>query len=237
MARARRARRAAPRRRGAWLLIAVPLVMLVAGMLIFLGISRRDELARLPIPGASTTSTSTPSGSGQPDESPGIAALGTCRAKIEAADKVLATARTGMKNWSDHIQAQTDLNAGKITTEEMDDIFDRTRKAGEDDEEQYNAAVKGYEDQGGSCSEVPGASAEVTQRLTRCAERGRAQEPVLAAAKDGMSDWIRHLGEMRRSDRGKIHNPQAKWLATWRAAPKNIDAYRQAADKFSAPDC
>jgi hypothetical protein len=237
MTQARRAKRAAPRRRRAWLLIAIPLVMLVAGTLIFLAISRRDELARLPIPGASTNSASTASSSGQPDESPGAAALRTCRAKVEAADEVMATARTGMKNWSDHIQAQTDMNAGKITMEEMDDIFDRTRKAGEDDEKQYRAALKGYEDQDGSCSEVSGASAEVTERLARCAERGRAQEPVLAAANDGMDDWTRHLGEMRRSDQGMIHNPQAKWLATWRAAPKHINAYREAADKFSAPDC
>ena len=211
--------------------------MLVAGTLIFLGISRRDELARLPIPAASTASASTPSGSGQPDESPGTAALRACRAKVEAADKVLATAKTGMKNWSDHIQAQTDANAEKITISEMEDIFDRTRKAGDEDEKQYSAALKGYEDQDGSCSEVPGAPAEVTERLARCAEHGRAQEPVLHAAKDGMGDWIRHLGEMRRSDQGKIHNPQAKWLATWRAAPKHINAYKEAADKFSAPDC
>src|SRR5215210_6168595 len=175
MARARRARRAAPRRRGAWLLIAIPLVMLVAGMLIFLGIGRRDELARLPILGASTTSASPASRSGQPDESPGAAALRACRAKVEAADKVVTTARTGMKDWSDHIQAQTDANAGKVTMEEMDDIFDRTRKAGEEDEKQYRAALKGYEDQDGSCREVSGASAEVTERLARCAERGQAQ--------------------------------------------------------------
>ena len=50
-----------------------------------------------------------------------------------------------------------------------------------------------------------------------------------------MEDWIKHLGDMRRSEQGKIHNPQQKWLKTWRAAPKNIDAYDEAADKFSTP--
>jgi hypothetical protein len=52
-----------------------------------------------------------------------------------------------------------------------------------------------------------------------------------------MADWIRHLGEMRRSAQGKIHNAQQKWLETWRAAPKNINAYNDAADTFSADKC
>ena len=60
---------------------------------------------------------------------------------------------------------------------------------------------------------------------------------MLAAADDGMEDWVKHLGDMRRSEQGKIHNPQQKWLETWRAAPKNIDAYDEKAEKFSAPDC
>jgi hypothetical protein len=42
---------------------------------------------------------------------------------------------------------------------------------------------------------------------------------------------------MRRSEKGKIHNPQQKWLATWRAAPKNIDAYEKALRAFDAPRC
>ena len=142
-----------------------------------------------------------------------------------------------MRHWSEHIEAQTDMNAGKITHEEMEDIFDRTKKAGDEDEKRYDSAVKSYDDEDGSCREVSGASAKITQQLARCAERGKAQEPVLAAAKDGMGDWTKHLAEMRRSDQGKIHNPQQKWLATWRAAPKNIDAYDEAVEKFSAPQC
>jgi hypothetical protein len=248
MTQARRARGLARRRRGAWLLIAVPLVLLVAGMLIFLGISRQPDLGRLPISPSSAASASTTAGSPTPSSQPSrqptpsedsgaAVALRACRAKVAAADEVLAAAEDGMQNWSDHVQAQTDANAGKITVAEMGDIFDRTMKAGDKDEKRYKAAVKSYKDRDGSCSEVQGASPQVTRRLARCAERKRAQEPVLEAAKDGMSDWITHLGDMRRSAQGKIHNPQQKWLRTWRAAPKNINAYDAAVDKFSARDC
>jgi hypothetical protein len=246
------ARRAKGRRdRAAWLLIAITLVMLLAGTLIFLGVRRQAELGRSPVSPASTSPTSTssaptssPSASpdastptAQPENSAAAAALRACRAKVEAGDKVLATAKKGMQNWSDHIQAQTDANAGEITSEEMEDIFDRTMKAGDEDEKQYEAAVKSFEDREGTCREVRGASAQVARQLARCAERRRAQEPVLRAAEDGMQDWIEHLSDMRRSAQGKLHDPAQKWLKTWRAAPKNIGAYNEAVDKFSAPNC
>ena len=252
------ARRAKGRGRRAWLLIVVPLLMLLAGLLLFRGLSRQAELGGLSIPGASTASpasreaatptasTPTPSPSATPSPSTrsappkdaaATAALRACRAKVKAGDEVLATAKTGMQHWSDHVQAQTDANSGEITVGEMEDIFDRTMKAGDEDEKRYHAAVRTYEDQDGSCREVAGASAKITEQLARCSKRAQAQEPVLAAADDGMADWIKHLGDMRRSDQGKIHNPEQKWLETWRAAPKNIDAYKEAADKFSGPDC
>ena len=255
MARARRAKGFAGRGRRTWLLLLIPLLMLLAGLLLFRGLSRQAELSGLSTPGASTASSSassanapstpsvsTPSPSaatpsGQPDDPAARRALRACQAKIRAADEVLTAAKTGMEHWSEHVQAQTDANAGKITVGEMDKIFDRTMKAGDEDEKRYSSAVKSYEEQDGSCRKVPGASATITEQLARCAGRGTAQEPVLAAARDGMGDWIKHLGDMRRSDQGKIHNPQQKWLATWRAAPKNIDAYDKAADKFSGPDC
>jgi hypothetical protein len=259
MTQARRAKGFAGRGRRAWLLIVIPLLMLLAGLLLFRGISRQAEQGGLSIPGASTTSatvspavatptatTPTPSPrptpssskrSAQPNDAAASRALRACRAKVKAADEVLATAKTGMGHWSDHVQAQTDANSGKIKVGEMEDIFDRTMKAGDEDEKRYRSAVKSYEDGKGSCREVSGASAKIRQQLARCAQRGKAQDPVLAAADDGMEDWIKHLADMRRSEQGKIHNPQQKWLATWRAAPKNIDAYDEAADKFSAPDC
>ena len=142
-----------------------------------------------------------------------------------------------MRHWSQHVQAQTDAFAGRITIKKMDDIFDRTMKAGDEDEQRYDAAVKALRHRDGSCRKVAGASARVSKQLSRCADRGRAQRPVLVAAGDGMADWTKHLADMRRSKHGKVHNPQKKWLKTWRAAPPHINAYEKAADRFSAPRC
>ena len=251
MTQARRA--AGPRRRNAvFLFVGVALLLLVVGILIILGMGRQADMGNLPIPRpfssapASTTAIDptptgptrtdpTPTGSA-PDESADTA-LKACRANVAAADKVLAAGRDGMRHWSEHIQAQTDANAGRITTAEMEAIFDRTMKAGHHDETQWADAIQAHQKTSGSCQDVAGAPTEVANQLARCAERRRAQEPVLNAAHDGMADWTKHLGEMRRSMKGKLHNPQQKWLQTWRAAPPHINAYKQAVGRFSAADC
>ena len=251
MTQARRA--VGPRRRNAvFLFVGVALLLLVVGVLIILGLGRQADTGNLPIPRpfssapASTTATDpTPTGptrtdptrTGSAQEESADTALKACRANVAAADKVLAVGKDGMLNWSEHIQAQTDANEGEITIAEMDAIFDRTMKAGDHDETRWADAIKAHQKTSGSCKNVAGAPTEVANQLARCAERRRAQEPVLNAAHDGMADWTKHLGEMRRSMKGKLHNPQQKWLQTWRAAPPHINAYKQAVGRFSAADC
>ena len=224
------------------------LILLIVGVLVILGIRRQADLGNLPIPQASSPSASItsasasppatdPSSTGPSQDNAAAATLKACRENVAAADKVLAVGKEGMRNWSDHIQAQTDANDGKITTAEMEAIFDRTMKAGDQDEDRYAAAIRTHQQTRGSCDNVPGAATEVANQLKRCAERSRSQQPVLSALQEGMADWTSHLGDMRRSAKGQIHNPEEKWLRTWRAAPRNIDAYERAADRFSAPDC
>ena len=253
------AKRALPprRRRGVWILIAVPLVLLVAATLILFGLRRQADLGTVPIPLESTQSPS----SAAPESTPSTpskdstakakakakatkakaaqaaAALKRCQAKVRAADAVMAAGEDGMRHWADHVQAQTDAFAGEISVGKMDDIFRRTQKAGEDDAKRYTGAVKAYHGRGGSCRAAAGASGQVSRQLARCANRGKAQRPVLVAVRDGMTDWTKHLAVMRRSEHGKVHNPQQKWLKTWRAAPPHINAYKKAAGRFSAPKC
>ena len=248
------AKRALPprRRRGVWILIVVPLVLLGVATSILFGLRRQAEVGTLPIPLESTSSQS----SAAPESTPSTPskdstakdtkvkaaqaaiALKRCRVKVRAADAVMAAGEDGMRHWADHVQAQTDAFAGKISVGKIEDIFRRTQKAGDVDEKRYSRVVNAYRNRGGgSCRAVAGASAGVGKQLARCADRRRAQRPVLVAAEDGMADWTRHLAVMRRSEAGKVHNPQQKWLKTWRAALPHIHAYKKAVGRFSAPEC
>jgi hypothetical protein len=223
------------------LLVAVPVALLAAGLALLFGLSRNQGSGDVPVSEVVSIVASglveTPSRSGQPSGPAVSAALEACRAKVSAADNLLAVAKEGMGHWSEHIQAQTAANAGKISIEKMNEIFDRTMAAGHHDEERYAGGVKAYQDQRGSCDPTAETDSEIKAQLAQCAERERAQQPVLNAAEDGMEDWTKHLGDMRRSKKGQIHNPQKKWLQTWRAAPKNINTYEEAAAKFAAPAC
>ena len=251
MARARRAQRS----RGT---VAIPvvgaLVLLLIGTLIILGVRRQADVSGSLLPQVSSslpTVSPSPTQSGTRKQTPtprkkradtqqqarAVAALRGCRAKARAAGEVLATAEEGMGSWQAHVQAQTDAKAGDISIAKMDRIFSRTQKAGEKDVDAYDEALQHYRSVDGSCRAVANAPNAIAKRLRACHERRRAQQSVLAAAKDGMGDWRRHLADMRRSQDGKIHNPQKKWLRTWRAAPKNIKAYEKAAEDFSAPRC
>ena len=134
------------RRRNLWILAAVALAVVVAGTLVVFGVTRQAEDSRPDTlaspPGSSSTSASTVSPdatpstqstpSTAPQDSGAAAALNGCRTKVQAGDDVMAAAEVGMGHWSEHIQAQTDANAGKITVEEMGSLLshDDSRRRG-----------------------------------------------------------------------------------------------------------
>jgi hypothetical protein len=186
---------------------------------------------------ASPAESTSPVPSGTPAGPAGEKALDGCRAEVRAADDVLKAAEVGVGHWAEHVQAQTDANAGRISTAKMDAIFKRTRLAGPDDVDDYEDAVQSHEDESGNCDSPDDASPSVARQINRCAEREEAQAPVLRAAEDAMQDWESHLAAMRRSRMGHVHDAQGVWIRAWRAAPPHIEAYQHAAEEFDAPKC
>ena len=163
--------------------------------------------------------------------------LRDCQERVRAADEVIKAADVGVGHWAEHVQAQTDQLDGKITDDTMQKIFMRTRLAGSADGERYADAVEAYDDTEGSCSPPEGAPATIRTAMADCAERADAQKPVLAAADRGAQDWASHLADMRKSRAGHVHNAQAVWMATWRAAPENIQAWQQVRAGLPAIRC
>ena len=203
---------------------------------------------RAPSVGA-TQSTAQPSGtessSSEPSASPtktattvvGAKALKACQRRVRAADDVMAAAKIGVAHWTTHVQAQTDANARKISAAQMSALFKKTRLAGPADHQRYEDALSEYKDLKGSCAAVDGAPANVASKLSKCAERAKAQKPLMAAGADGMADWKSHVAAMQRNAETHVRNAQGVWLAAWRAAPPHIKAYKKAAADFDAPKC
>ena len=192
-----------------------------------------------------TTAESSPSpsisvSSSKPVDAAATRALATCQEKVKAADAVLKQGKTGVQHWAEHVKAQKDNLSGKATVDEMKARFKKTRLKGPADLKRYNAALSTYEDVDGSCAKVKGADAAVTATLVKCDARSKAQQPVLKAAAAGMKDWKNHLKFMQRNalhEAGTPSDAQAIWLKQYRAAPKNINAFKKADKNFDAPSC
>lgn len=193
------------------------------------------------------TGTTTPSTSKTPQPSPAqssvaadpaaASALKACQGKVAAADGVLAAAKTGVTHWAAHVQAQTDRSNGKISVGNMKGRFAKTRSAGPEDQRRYSSALANYRNTKIPCDPVKGAAPAVATRLDQCLARSKAQQPLMKAGASGMADWQHHLASMKRSSKEYVPNAKKIWLDAWRAAPKNINAYRQAVDNFDAPSC
>ena len=165
-------------------------------------------------------------------------ALQSCRAKLRARDGVISAADTGVGHWSEHVQAQTDANSGKISASDMQAIFKRTRLAGPADLKRYQAALAADRSSSGACTAPAGASAAQRTQFASCVKRSRAQEPALASGKAAMADWQSHLRAMQMSRMGHVNDAQGVWIRAWRAAPEDISAYKSAKTSYAdAPAC
>ena len=255
-----KAKHALPRR-GRFVVPIVVTALVVGGAVAAVQLWPDDEVVGAT-PGVATSSASTPaptaavsaspSSSAVPPAPPGEegtpspaqpvdeaaqTALSKCRAKVGAADEVLNAAKTGVRHWDEHVQAQTDANKSKITQDELNKIFSRTRLAGPGDMTGYNKATKAYADLDGSCAEVSDAPAEVNKVMAQCQQRADAQSPVLKAGKDGMADWDKHLRAMNKSRTENVSDAAKIWQDAWRAAPKNINAWKSAMGGYQPPKC
>ena len=192
---------------------------------------------------APSTAESSPSPSATPSATANAAAakaLTACQERVRAADAVLKEGKTGVLHWAEHVQAQKDYLAGKATQEEMKGRFKKTRLKGPADLDRYNDALATYDDLEGPCGKVAGADTAVAASLKKCNERSKDQQPVLETTAAGMKDWKAHQKFMQRNALHKEGTPsvaQATWLKQYRAAPKNINAFKKATANFDAPRC
>lgn len=165
-----------------------------------------------------------------------------CREAIAAAEAVVDAARTGVGHWAAHVQARTDLRAGKITEDEMRATWKATRLAGPGDVASVDVATSAYEPQADVCAHVEQSSvpAGLSVAMGRCLERNEAAEAAVETGRAAMADWSAHLEAMAQFADGDFDAAHAQhlWETAWAKAPVNIDAFRAADQALqSAPAC
>lgn len=243
-----RARRAKVRISRVAISAAAGLALLIGGGLVIDKLTSSSTTAggtNATAPATPSSPATTPAATRTPDPTPTASsastvrsskALTACQAKVHAVDRVLDQARTGVSHWSEHVQAQSDANASKITIAKMDAVFKRTRLAGPADQKRYAAALAASTSTSisGSCAPVAGSSATTALALQKCSQRQHDQQLLLPAAAAAMQDWKNHLAAMQSSQAGHVKDPQGVWIMAWHDAPPHIEKYQHAAAAYRA---
>ncbi|WP_410793436.1 hypothetical protein [Kribbella sp. C-35] len=223
-----RARRAIPQEhRAVWLAVGIAAaVAAVAWVAIAQTGSRSgsaDPSAQIATHSAHevTPTLSTPPATERNEVNPGVAA---CAKEIQAAEAVVTAAGNATEHWREHVQARTDLLAGKNSEEQTKAIWKRTRLLGPADKVAVNSAVAERAKVRGGCAGVPGKAAAV------CKQRLAALDAAGAADRAAAGDWAAHLQAMAAHAAGDFgaEHAQDLWVAAWTAAPRNLDAAARA---------
>ena len=220
------AQRATPRRLRRLLIVAVAVVVVLGAAAVYLlrpgGPGIPSAAGQSPEAAPSTAESSKEASTPAAD-----AALDRCINESKAADAVLLAADAGVKDWHDHVQAQTDGNSGKISVSEMNAIFQRTRLAGPAELAKYDSAVTDLQQLGGACDPMSGAKGRTAKHLDACLDRRKVQDTAMKAAAGAMTDWRDHQTKEGGTDAGHYGESTRHWLADWRNAPEHIDAYQK----------
>jgi hypothetical protein len=166
--------------------------------------------------------------------------LDRCVAELHRVEQAVRAARSGVTSWKTHVQARTDMLAGRLSEKRMEAIYERTKRQGHADQASFARAVASLT-RARPCQRLRHLPKGVIHgRVTDCVVRSRAAAAALAAARSTMEEWQAHLRHMATYADGGMRRGKALalWVAAWRKAPAGITAYhKRAADLAAAPHC
>ena len=242
----KRARRS--RRTGLGFVLTVVAIAVVVGLLGW-GVTRlvvvEDVLPAAGTAGAgdsgsddSATTTESDSGSGSSDGS-ADAAVERCVSELGEVEKAVAAARPGVASWDAHVQARTDMLAGRITERRMEAVYTRTTRQGHAAVTRFSEALGavGHPEPCEGLADVEDAS---SQGVADCVARSEAAALALRTAESTMEEWQSHLHHMAEYADGGMRQGKAMalWVAAWRKAPEGIAAYADRTEELAAaPAC
>jgi hypothetical protein len=168
-----------------------------------------------------------------------VTSLHTCAVRVSNAERVIAAAGVGVSHWRQHIQARTDMLKGRISMKKMDQVWERTQRAGPADQRRFHATERRHPS-GSHCGQPRTYPPRLKRLAEHCLIRAAATTRGLRAAHGAMRDWRVHLANMAKFSRGRMSAAmaQGRWVQAWRNAPIHITAYRTARAVLDrAPTC
>jgi hypothetical protein len=162
--------------------------------------------------------------------------LRACQAQITAGEAAAEAAHQSFADWSAHVQAQVDLDAGRIAEDTAWEIWLDTKARGTSDLASFKHAVATYQQLKGSCAALL-AKAAGTGGAPNCVSRGALLEAVVTAGETMNADWDRHVQMMEAMGTASMGYNQM-WRSMVASAPRNLEPFKVAYDGLAgAPAC
>lgn len=161
--------------------------------------------------------------------------LAACRHALALGDAVAAAADASHRDWGSHVQAQLQLDRGKITLAQTLARWASSKKPGPSDVRAFTTARAAWTKASGACQALATTG---RAEAAACLARRTAVEAVVATGADVNAEWAAHLQMMAN----KAHTDAASYSQRWRQmvqeAPATLKAYEQARSRLAAaPRC
>ena len=204
-----------------------------------------------PTPSGTAPPTASPSASASPSPSASqqTAARATalpralleCGKAVRTAERTVAAAESGARNWGDHVRAYRELVDGDMSYRQADKLWNTTKKAGPDDQRRFRRVLKAYEPADDACRGVTRQAGRAHADLAAaCARRGTAASAAVDRSRRVLDVWADHLEQMREREAQDLSDARARKLfrKAVRAAPGQLRDLDRARDRLAdAPEC
>ena len=168
--------------------------------------------------------------------------LAACQHELTLGEAVAAAADASHRDWGSHVQAQLQLDQGKITLAQTLALWAASKKPGPSDVRAFTTASAAWAKASGACQAMATTAATMTTAdradAAACMARRAAVQAVVTTGADVNAEWAAHLQMMAN----KAHTDAASYSQRWRQmvqqAPATLKAYEQARSRLAAaPRC
>ncbi len=166
--------------------------------------------------------------------------LSACQHALTLGDAVADAADASHRDWGSHVQAQLQLDQGKITLAQTLALWASSKKPGPSDVHAFTTARAAWAKASGACQTMATKATTTADRAdaAACMARRAAVQAVVATGADVNAEWADHLQMMAN----KAHTDTAAYSQRWRQmvqqAPATLKAYEQARSRLAAaPRC
>lgn len=162
------------------------------------------------------------------------AVLPDCAVAIERGEAAVVAATTAHRNWSGHVQAQLDYDAGRTTREQTKQTWAETKATAEADVADFRAARQRFDEETGRCGTVVVGGIAVEW----CADRLTGLDDGLRIGDGVVDEWARHIEMMSNKKDMAPGDYGQMWREMVIAAPVNLDAFTASAERLDGlPAC